>query len=262
MAPLALLSVVSASILSLVRASEDDVTITYTAKLGEEGACLTDINAARAKVGFSELTKPTTGETDKKLPEGPAAETAATGDWLSLCKALIPEEILEKALGSDVETPKFGSGTYAFKTLTSETPNCADIVDGWNAAYKNFSDLPPPNDNSTTIYDDRDNVSFVAIYNPSPAATADCRVVTCAQKTTTAGGEQRMRSTGDGQSKLGYALVCMTTPDVLTAGENAAPFTEEQWGKIVSAFTGSASTVLPSLFGLTATAVAIGVTLL
>ncbi|CDJ33602.1 SAG family member [Eimeria mitis] len=54
------------------------------------------------------------------------------------------------------------------------------------------------------------------------------------------------------ETEEGSALICMTTPDVLPDNSENPPFTEEQWGQIVTAFEGSASAVLPSLLGLAA----------
>ena len=121
---------------------------------------------------------------------------------------------------------KFNSGTYAFMVLPSASPDCSATVDQWKAAYKNF-DGPPPANCSTPAYDNQDNISFLALYNPSTSATADCRVVTCVElhnqpivNFNTQTIENNLEPTGN----QGHALICMTTPDVLEA-HRTQPFT-------------------------------------
>ncbi|CDJ31542.1 SAG family member [Eimeria mitis] len=138
--------------------------------------------------------------------------------------------------------------------------SCTDVVEKWKNAYSNFSGLPPPKKDTEVLYTSRENISFVAIYNPSKDATADCRVVTCTRKITNApagllsdvGEEEGEEDTKTEETKEGSALICMTTPDVLPDNSENPPSTEEQWGQIVTAFEGTASTVLPTFLGLAA----------
>ncbi|CDJ31130.1 SAG family member [Eimeria mitis] len=128
--------------------------------------------------------------------------------------------------------------------LESETPDCAAAVSHWKDAASNFTTIPPAkSEEEKDIYEKQHNVSFVAMYNPSESAAADCRVVTC---TLPAASEQSTGSfRNSGEDKKGYALLCMTTPEALT--DTKAPFTEEQWNKIKASLTGSASAAAPSL---------------
>ncbi|CDJ45666.1 SAG family member [Eimeria brunetti] len=153
-------------------------------------------------------------------------------------------------------------GTYAFEVVDASTPSCTAVVGKWKTAYKNFSGLPPSRKEGHELYNNSDNVSFVAIYNPSENPAPDFRVVTCTKTTTrtasnndtgTPGGDRltRIQDGSTTEKEEGHALTWLTTPDVLPDTETR-PFTEDQWGKIVTAFEGSASAVLPSLLALAA----------
>ncbi|CDJ67858.1 SAG family member [Eimeria necatrix] len=161
-------------------------------------------------------------------------------------------------MGEPSAASPFQDGTYAFKSLTAAKPDCKETVDYWKAAYKNFTGLPPPKTESETLYKDQDNVSFVALYNPSYSATADCRVVTCTQTTTPATDDEANYAAG-GNTKNGYALICKTMPAAFES-DGSALFTQEQWDRIVSSLTGSASIAVPSFVALAI--VAFGVTTL
>ncbi|CDJ57952.1 SAG family member [Eimeria maxima] len=244
MAALRSLAFLGASVLALGKANGVE-TINYTVKLEKVGECLTDINTARDAVGFISFVQVGVDEEGKSLPDAVAstAETNfKTSAWKPVCDSLLGKSSTD-APGASASTPaKFPSGTYAFKALESNSPTCSDIVGEWKAAYKNFKGLPPPN-KDTKLYDDRNNVSFVAVYNPSPDATADCRVVTCIKETTNTELQPQTKNT-----EAGYALICMTTPDVLPQN-STAPFTDEQWAKITKALGGSASAAVPGLLG-------------
>ncbi|CDJ31544.1 SAG family member [Eimeria mitis] len=258
-------------------------TTTYDVKLGEDGACLSEINAARKKTGFNDFVVPQADAKEKRLPEQGVKDSGEYDAWVwrPVCDVLIPKEAAGKS--SDVEAgKKFMSGTYAFQIVDAANLSCNDVVEKWKNAYSNFNG--------------RDNISFVAMYNPSEDATADCRVVTCTRTVTTApsglpseaeqqeeeGEEEEGAKTEETkagsalicmttppseaqqqeeeeeeeegakteETKAGSALICMTTPDVLPDNSENPPFTEEQWGQIVTALEGSASAVLPSLLGL------------
>ncbi|CDJ45663.1 SAG family member [Eimeria brunetti] len=151
---------------------------------------------------------------------------------------------------------KFVSGTYAFKVVEDGKANCTEVVDGWKGAYTNFNGIPRAKAEKEELYTIPENVSFVAMYSPSADATASCRVVTCI-KTVSQGGSMRsakvgIRTNDAGNTTTGSALMCLTTPDILCTKTDTAPFTEDQWAQIVTAFEGSASTALPTLLGLVA----------
>ncbi|CDJ32533.1 SAG family member [Eimeria mitis] len=146
------------------------------------------------------------------------------------------------------DVTKFQSGTYAY--LPIDDPNsvdCKAVVDKWKEAYSNFDGLPPANKEGDNLYDNQENVSFVALYNPTEKATADCRVVTCTKTTPATSSFKAARSDGS-TTETGSALICMTVPDVLEEG-GKAPFSEEQWEQIVTALEGSASAVAPGVVG-------------
>ncbi|CDJ33926.1 SAG family member [Eimeria mitis] len=236
MALLNLFIVVSASFLVLAKVSGSGASQqpTYGIKFGTDGKCLAEVNAARLAAGLSALVQAEAKNTNNRLPnktltqEGPNDSWA----WMPVCKALIP------------------SGTYAYHPVDSpDTVDCNAVVDKWKGAYTNFDGLPPSKKEGEKLYQNQDNVSFVALYNPSKDATADCRVVTCTKTTPAAERFKATRTTG-GETEEGSALICMTVPDVLPEEGENAPFTEEQWGQIVTAIEGSASATAPGVVGL------------
>ncbi|CDJ28020.1 SAG family member [Eimeria mitis] len=138
--------------------------------------------------------------------------------------------------------------------LESEKPDCAAAVSHWKDAVSNFTTIPPAKNDEAKLYDKQQNISFVAMYNPQENAAADCRVVTCTRSAAPQSpGEGGVGGLSTGEGKTGYALLCMTTPEALTA--EAAPFNEEQWKKIKASITGSASAVAPSLLAVAIAAV-------
>ncbi|CDJ67324.1 SAG family member [Eimeria necatrix] len=223
--------------------------IKYTASLGESVECLSEVNAAREAAGLPNFTA---ASDNNKLNDPTGISLDETNEWTKVCTHLIPTEAPE-AMAAPSALKPFEDGTYAFKSLTAAQPNCKETVDYWKAAYKNFTGLPPSKTDGETLYNNQDNVSFVALYNPSSNATADCRVVTCTQTTTstTGGTEGGMLSTyaDDGTTKNGYALICKTMPAVF-GSSGSALFTQEQWDRIISSLTGSASTAVPSFVAL------------
>ncbi|CDJ45658.1 SAG family member [Eimeria brunetti] len=135
-------------------------------KCGESGACIDEINAARQRAGLSAFTKMSLAGPDGELP----ADTSQL--WKIPCEPLVPAEEQPPT-----NNELFYKSAYASFSMPSETLNCTEAVDYWNAAFPNFEaySLPPPNDLSTPLYSNRDNISFVALYSPSNTASADCR---------------------------------------------------------------------------------------
>ncbi|CDJ28558.1 SAG family member [Eimeria mitis] len=218
---------------------------------GDEPVCLDEINAAREAAGLEHFK--TESSADLALPsvtvEEPSQHNAA---WDPVCEALTAEE--SAGVTKSATENGFKSGTYAYMELESEKPDCASAVSHWKDAVSNFTTIPPAKNGQTTLYNTQQNISFVALYNPLDDAAADCRVVTCTRSAATpspGGGGVAALSTGEG--KTGYALLCMTTPEALTA--EAPPFDEEQWKKIKASITGSASAVAPSLLAVAIAAV-------
>ncbi|CDJ45661.1 SAG family member [Eimeria brunetti] len=232
MPSLRLLKAVSASFLLLAKSSATE-TITYKVELGSGEVCLSEINTARVNAGFKEF----------KAAQN-SAETSEKGEAEETRKAL----------------ENFVSGTYAFKNVEGGKPNCTEVVNVWKAAYTNFNGTPPPKGKNESLYRVPENVSFVAMYNPSADATASCRVVTCTKTVSngpTRSAEVRGQTSRTDGTTTGSALMCLTTPDILFTNAEIAPFTEDQWAQIVTAFEGSASTALPTLLGLAAAFVSV-----
>ncbi|CDJ33879.1 SAG family member [Eimeria mitis] len=251
MAPLKIISLAAASALLMANATqgntdsddglEEGQSSTYTVDLGEPNVCLDEINAAREGAGLAHFLVAEKGlETWPKTDAKSVSQQAKP--WDPVCDALIKKEE-EITVQQGAEGNEFPSGTYAFMALDTAEADCAAAVSHWKDAASNFTSLPPPKTEGEELYEKQHNVSFIAMYNPSEKATADCRVVTCTQATTPVVFSSR---SGAGEKK-GYALLCMTTPDALEDEE--APFTEEQWKKIKASITGSASAVAPKAEG-------------
>ncbi|CDJ62576.1 SAG family member [Eimeria necatrix] len=231
-----LLLVLRASSLKITQAGQQ--TPKYAATLGKSVKCLSELNSAREAAGLPNFTEATE---DKKLTD-PKEDLDQDTEWKKVCTHLIPTEQTDPVAAASAANP-FQDGTYAFKSLTAAEPNCKETVDHWKAAFKNFTGLPPSKTQGADLYKNQDNVSFVALYNPSSDATADCQVVTCT-KTTTEGTV--LQNDSEQSPEYGYALICKTMPSAFK-DDNAVPFTQDQWDKIASSLTGSASTAIPGI---------------
>ncbi|CDJ40605.1 SAG family member, partial [Eimeria tenella] len=212
-------------------------TINYTATLGKSVKCLSEVSAVREAAGLGNFKQ--ASDVDK-ISDPKQGNLDDGSQWKNICEYLIPDT--QPVAASNPENP-FKEGTYAFMSLTAAEPNCKDTVDHWKAAFKNFTGLPPSESQAGNLYNNQDNVSFVALYNPSSDATADCRVVTCTKTTTE---NEETQSVSEQSPEYGYALICKTMPSAFPDG-NSAPFTQDQWDKISSSLTGSASTATPGL---------------
>ncbi|CDJ57955.1 SAG family member [Eimeria maxima] len=241
----ALLALGSGTLSTMAQNGQNGQGPTYRVTLGEEGECLQEIDTARQAAGLAKFIQPTADEATKRLP----LETVSNA-WDPLCKDLLNPTGTKALSREDIQD--FQDGTYAFEILTSGTVDCKATVDLWKGAFKNFSGLPPANTDAATVYQDKLNVSFVALYNPSTGATADCRLVTCTEIPAL-----QKSATGDGESnRQAFIFVCMTFPDVLERDQKA-PFTQEEWDRISAAITGSAAVAFPSFIVIAMTVLSI-----
>ncbi|CDI86325.1 SAG family member [Eimeria praecox] len=248
MAPTKILSFAGALLaLGSVALSSAQNDPTYEVALGSEGQCLTEIDAAREKAGLAKFIQPTAEEATKRLP------LATTTDaWSPLCKDLLNPTGSKAAPAAAIED--FEDGTYAFEILKSGDVDCEGTVSYWQSAFKNFDGLPPVNSDSAAVYKDKLNVSFVALYNPSTGATADCRLATCTEKPATVKASESDAST----NRQAFIFICMTTPDVLQKDQKA-PFSQAEWDKISAAVKGSAAVALPSFIVVAMTVLSIAI---
>ncbi|CDJ40591.1 SAG family member, partial [Eimeria tenella] len=217
--------------------------VSYTVSLGRDGLCLGEVNAARLAAGLAEFTQPGPDNTAARLPAADPVDP-----WKPLCEGLIrmPEDNTS-AKSTEYQT-SLGGTTYARMPVVSTDPDCTATVNHWKAAFKNFSGLPPSREKNADLYGDPDNVSFVALYNPSPNAYADCRVVTCNElenKPYIDLSSHTMKSNFLPTGNSAHALICLITPDVLQAGEGD-PFTQKQWDQIKASLGNSSRATLPS----------------
>ncbi|CDJ57949.1 SAG family member [Eimeria maxima] len=210
----------------------------YSQVLGDTGACLPEINKARELAGLTSFAQATATD-GGQLPLDSAYQL-----WRIPCDPLVPAE--EQFKGSNELLYKTA---FAAFEVSPDTPNCTEAVDHWNAAFTNFQEyvLPPPNDMSTKLYSNRDNISFVAVYNPAKTATADCRVFTCTRTTPASSVAGDSNSNPAKTEDSSSSLICLTTPDILTLN-GPAPFTyvyilkrQEEWEKIKAAFARAGS---------------------
>ncbi|CDJ45671.1 SAG family member [Eimeria brunetti] len=241
MAPARLLPFVGATLFVLGNAAQGNgaspgqSATTYSAEFGQDGACLPDVNGLREKVGLTKLVQAT--EPAKKLPPFEPGENK----WDDFCKDVLRgggKGSKGTVSGSDDGR---ASAMYAMMVLTSAAVDCTAFVGRVKSAYKGFSGFPPAPGQNTALYENPDVLFFTAALNPSEGANADCRVVTCTETTVTppSGGQKKERK--------GYAMLCMTTPNVLSDG-SSPPYTKEQWEKIASVLKASAPAVAPSMF--------------
>ncbi|CDJ30051.1 SAG family member [Eimeria mitis] len=231
MAPLKIVSLACASALLIAQANtkeskgqEEDLqpgeSPTYTVTVGKTGVCLDEMNAARGAAGLAHFLAAAEGS-NNKWPQT-EQDVEESNPWHPVCEALIAEG---EPATEDQSTPSntFPSGTYAFMALDTAEADCVAAVSHWKDAVSNFTSLPPSKTKGTTLYEKQQNVSFVALYNPSDSASVDCRVITCTQKLAQGPAALSIRSSVDG--KKGHALLCMTTLQtvlVLTAESSPA----------------------------------------
>lgn len=192
--------------------------------------CLKQVNAARKNAGLKKFEEPAT-------ELFPFSEPTKIKGWEAVCGFVFQNLNVPQGY----QAPTSPRGTYAFASFTGDKPDCKAIVQQWSSAFKNFSGLPPKG--SDPLYDNQENVSFVALYNPgtptSPPA-ADCRSVKCKNG-----------------NKEASALICLTTPDVLSGDSDS--FTQQQWDKIAAALTSSGSIAMPSMLIIGAAALFLSV---
>ncbi|KAL8425823.1 hypothetical protein Efla_004322 [Eimeria flavescens] len=187
-------------------------------------------------------------------------------------------------------------GTYMYAPeLTDSGGDCQAAIEYWKDAILSFPPLPPVYSASERLYDIDQTVSFVGLFNPDDKPAVDCAFITCNPEATRdgeAGGNQSQRgvstpsppsSTEPNHSNAEpppesdvdeadeddlyerrlaaadedgptYSLFCLSSPPALRDFE--APFTQEQWDKIMGVANFSAQ---PSVFGaLTIAMAAVG----
>ncbi|KAL8452792.1 hypothetical protein Emag_002165 [Eimeria magna] len=132
--------------------------------------CLSSINPYREAAGL-------TGFKQEDILPLPKNEATLSGDE----EATVSSKFLASTAREN-SAPAEGEATYAVHTQTGTAASCPAAVEYWKGAVKNFDSLPPEYDSKEDIYNDRRNVSFVALFNPKPDATVDCVYVTCPKK--------------------------------------------------------------------------------
>ncbi|KAL8453395.1 hypothetical protein Emed_000894 [Eimeria media] len=80
--------------------------------------------------------------------------------------------------GTDVSQPE---GEPPKNTLT----HVGTAVGSWRSAVTNFPDFPPAYTAENPLYQKRENVSLVGLFNPGKDATVDCAVITCQPQAST-----------------------------------------------------------------------------
>ncbi|CDJ62907.1 SAG family member [Eimeria necatrix] len=216
-----------------------------TTGAAETISCLSEMNVERAAAGLAAFEEATDGA--QVLPKTPAAVRDITPAtlWTEICKIITKE-------GTESAQAKQLTGTFAYYRGEND---CKAAVQYWKDGFSLFkNELPPAYKalNDPQIYTEQ-AVSFVALYNPQTSPVASCAFVTCttaAGFTSPDGGSSTRRLQGEEDTpSTTTAVICLTNPKALTAGE--PPFKEEVWQKIVQAIVGTeesngASPVRPS----------------
>ncbi|CDJ51391.1 SAG family member [Eimeria brunetti] len=278
MAALKFLSLATAAIFLLDSKAANASSAGTTTNKAVGVDCSAAMNAARNRVGFTELTLGK--EESETLPIGSATDPKGAG-------APYVDQVCEKLKAVESGTPEAKSaalnGTYAHAIQEGANADCEAAVDYWKAALSNFTGLPPTYTTDTALYKNSQNVSFISLFNPKENPKVDCAYFTCPAKQTNSGGtgeeeegeededlppegplapgtRDRMgRNIRSGNvtttEKEVKALVCITTPSALT--DNTAPYTQSQWDQITTGLNGSGAAAVPSLLGLAAAAVGV-----
>ncbi|CDJ51398.1 SAG family member [Eimeria brunetti] len=251
--------------------------------------CSKAMNAARDLVGFAGLTV----EQTIPIKSDPTTSVAVEETYVeSVCQALKAYHILcvrcllhNEQDGVPVPAAKSANvdGTYAYAVQDEASADCEAAVEHWKAAFSNFSGLPPTYTESTDLYKNNQNISFISLFNPKESPKVDCAYFICPAKKTPPDtsdpadeGEEDVDGDGDGgtppKTELGgkasqnlegrnaastdkevKALLCFTTPKALNAG--SAPYTQTQWDQIVTGLNKNAATGVPTFLGFAAAAV-------
>ncbi|CDJ28554.1 SAG family member [Eimeria mitis] len=186
--------------------AEDD-TATNKAVRAE---CWEQMNAARNRVGFAELTH----EKRFKITQDDWPRSVSTlEDYLStVCKGIKTNTAPEGL------TPV--AGTVAYAVQEGEQADCQAAVDYWKEALTNFNgEVPPPYEANAAPYDNTQNVSFISLFNPQANPTVDCAYFVCP-----AAKQKAKEKDGNTETdKSMNALICVTSPSALTNSQE--PFT-------------------------------------
>ncbi|CDJ41995.1 SAG family member [Eimeria tenella] len=208
--------------------------------------CLTEMNEARAAAGLAGFEK--AAKEGQVLPEYSTEERqiVASDLWNEICQNLVGEESKPKETLKLVGTPAHYLGEK----------NCEAAVEYWNEGFSLFKNEIPPAytaSSSRDVYNDK-AVSFVALYSPKESPVASCAFVTCTTPGANATAPPAQPEDPDSgpsrslqeESKITTAVMCLINPEALDPNE--APFTEDEWKKIVRALGSSGiSPVTPSL---------------
>lgn len=126
---------------------------------------------------------------------------------------------------------------YAFAARKGSELDCAAAVNYWKSVFSNISSggLPPPFSIRERFYQSPDNLSFLALFNPSGNPTIDCASITCPLKDYEAAEAQQAKQETKTSPPFinGYGISCFTSPDPYT--EDKPPYTQQQWEKITQA---------------------------
>ncbi|CDJ51390.1 SAG family member [Eimeria brunetti] len=275
MAALKFLSLAAAAIFLLDTKGANASSPGTTANKAVNVDCSAAMNAARNRVGFTELT--VGKEAGEILPIDSTINQKGSGTNYvdQVCAALKAE-----AGGTPGAASSTLNGTYAHAVQEGVNADCEAAVDYWKAALNNFTGLPPTYTTDIDLYKNSQNVSFISLFNPKENPKVDCAYFTCpAKQAEDTPPEEEEEEEGDGTlpekvpeeivpnrmrrnlenrevtttDKEVKALVCITIPNALT--KDTAPYTQSQWDQITTRLNGSAAPEVPTFLGLAATAI-------
>ncbi|KAL8439078.1 hypothetical protein Efla_006677 [Eimeria flavescens] len=178
-----LLFLTGASLVCLIGAHGVDYTKGSTS--ASRVSCLDAMNPYRQAAGFSAF------ESHEILPvsntiltkPGKDAESNLSSFLTSVCTSMQTASPRNPKVAKTVKVQSKEDATYAVHVQTGQTANCSAAVDHWKEALVNFGRLPPAYNADSEPYNDLQNVSFVALFNPKANAKVDCAYVTCPRRT-------------------------------------------------------------------------------
>ncbi|KAL8429926.1 hypothetical protein Efla_004740 [Eimeria flavescens] len=147
-------------------------------------SCLDAMNPYRQATGFSAFESheifPVTNTIWTK--PGKDAESNLSSFLTAVCTSMQTASPTNLKVAKTVKASFKEDATYAVHVQTGQMANCSAAVDHWKEALVNFGRLPPAYNADSEPYNDLQNVSFVALFNPKARAKIDCAYVTCPRR--------------------------------------------------------------------------------
>ncbi|KAL8434685.1 hypothetical protein ACSSS7_003002 [Eimeria intestinalis] len=137
------------------------------------------------------------------------------------------------ALTALARLPQTTGGDFLEVEIIKASANCDEAAAQIQKARHNFNSPPGPYIKNAPPFDEMENISLVALYNPKENAELDCYYLSCLQDEDSS-NPIRVRG-----------LICASSPVALEQGKQ--PFTQEEFTRIetAEAFARSAASLVP-----------------